>query len=297
MAAGRRVAARRVTVGLGTVGAGTAAVLGLVWFFQRRLIYLPYYIRPGREFPPAETVLEGGEDVSFDTEDGLRLKGWFVPAGAGREAPTVLAFNGNAADRSFRAPLAAGLSRAGLSVLLFDYRGYGSNPGSPSEQGLVTDARAARAYLASRDDVDPHRVVYFGESLGAAVAVALATEQPPRALIMRSPFPALAEVGRLQYPYLPVRLLLTDRYPVLDEVREVGVPVLVVAGEEDHIVPPDLSRSVYEAAAEPKRMVVIPGAGHDDAALFAGQRFLDEVLQFVAETTDFSAADRSSATD
>lgn len=279
------VAVRRIAAGLGVVGAAVAVLLGLAWKFQRRLIYLPYYMRPGREFPPAETVLVGGEDVAFDTEDGLRLHGWFVPAGADGSATTVLVFNGNAADRSFRAPLAAVLARAGLSVLLFDYRGYGSNPGSPSERGLLADARAARAYLVSREDVDSEHIIYLGESLGAAVALALANEHAPRAMIMRSPFTSLADVARLQYPYLPVRLLLTDRYPVVDHVHLVAAPVLVVAGEQDHIVPPGMSRRVYEAAAEPKRMVVIPEADHDDAALFVGEQFIDEVLHFVAEIT------------
>ena len=103
----------------------------------------------------------------------------------------VVVFNGNAGDRSFRAPLAAALSAAGLSVLLLDYRGYGGNPGTPSEQGLLADGRAARAYVASRTDVDQKRIVYFGESLGAAVAVAMSLEHPPAAVILSSPFTSL----------------------------------------------------------------------------------------------------------
>jgi fermentation-respiration switch protein FrsA (DUF1100 family) len=104
----------------------------------------------------------------------------------------VLVFNGNGGNRAHRAPLAAALSRSGLAVLLFDYRGYGGNPGAPTEPGLLADARAARAYLASRPGVDPGRLVYLGESLGAAVAVALAVEVPPLALVLRSPFTSLA---------------------------------------------------------------------------------------------------------
>ena len=145
------------------------ALLVLAWVLQRRLIYLP----AGRVVPPAGAVLPGSEDVSFDTEDGLRLRGWFVPGRGGTGGGTVLLFNGNAGDRAVRAPLADALARAGTSVLLFDYRGYGRNPGHPTETGLAADARAARRYLLSRPDVRPESIVYFGESLGAAVAIGL----------------------------------------------------------------------------------------------------------------------------
>src|SRR5205807_5382312 len=134
------------------------------------------------------------------------------------------------------------LADAGCQVLLFDYRGYGRNPGSPSEAGLLADARAARAYLRTRSDVDERRLVYFGESLGAAVAVALAVEEPPGALVLRSPFRSLAEVGRLHYPYLPVDLMLADRYPTADRIARVQAPLLVIAAERDEIIPVEQSR-------------------------------------------------------
>ena len=161
-----------------------------------------------------------------------------------------------------RATLAAALNRVGLSVLLFDYRGYGGNPGSPSEEGLATDARAARAWLAAQVDVD--RVVYFGESLGAAVAIGLAAQQAPAALVLRSPFTSLADVAAVHYPWLPARRLLLDRYPSIERIASVKAPVMVIAGDRDDIVPAVLSRRLYEAAAEPKRYVLVPGAGHND---------------------------------
>src|SRR5574341_1748546 len=141
----------RILIGVGAVTAAVVILVALAWLFQRRLIYLP---SPGR-VPPAPAVLHAGEDVAFDTADGLRLAGWFVPAATGRSRATVMVLGGNAGNRVARAPLAAELSRAGLSVLLVDYRGYGGTPGSPSERGLLADARAARAYLAARGDVDP----------------------------------------------------------------------------------------------------------------------------------------------
>ena len=260
------------------VAAVLAAFLGLLWAFQRRLIYLP---SPG-PVPPAATVLPGAEDVSFETADGLRLQGWFVPpVGPGGRGPAVLVCNGNGGDRSMRAGLAAALARMGLAVLLFDYRGYGGNPGSPTEEGLADDARAALEYLAGRPEVDPGRVVYLGESLGAAVALRLAVERPPAALVLRSPFASLAEVGRRHYPVLPVSLLLRDRYDSAALVGRLTAPLLVVAGGRDRIVPVSHSRRLFAAAPEPKRLVVLDGADHNDHDLHAGPRLVGELRAFL----------------
>jgi len=253
------------------------ALLVLAWALQRRLIYLP---APGA-VPSAGAVLPGSEEVAFDTEDGLRLRGWFVPGGTGAAGATVLVFNGNAGNRSARAPLAAALARAGTSVLLFDYRGYGGNPGHPSETGLAADARAAREYLLSRSDVRPESIIYFGESLGAAVAIGLAAEHPPAALVLRSPFTSLADVGQLHYPYLPVRALLKDRYDSAGRIRAVRCPLLVLAGGADGIVPAGQSRRLHALAADPKRYVEIPNAGHNDWDLLAGDRLVREILAVV----------------
>ena len=264
--------------GLAIVAGAGALPLGMLWLFQQRLIYFP-----SGAVPPAAAVLGGTQEVGFDTDDGLRLEGWYLPAGGNGRGTTVLVCNGNAGNRSMRAPLAAALSQAGLAVLLFDYRGYGGNPGRPSERGLLADARAARRYLESRGDVDSSRLVYLGESLGAAVAVALATESPPAALILRSPFTSLVEVGQLHYPFLPAGLLLRDRYPVMNQIRHVASPLLVVAGEQDGIIPPAQSRKLYEAADGSKRFVLIPGAHHNDPELLMGDRFLREVVHFLQE--------------
>ena len=257
------------------VASGFAA---LIWSQQRRLIYFP---SPG-PVPSAGAVLPGGLDVELRTEDGIRLGAWFFPA-TGRPGPAVLVCNGNAGDRSMRAPLAAALSRAGLSVLLFDYRGYGGNPGRPSEDGLAADARAAQSWLAAQPEVDPDRIAYFGESLGAAVAVGLAAERPPAALVLRSPFTSLADVGAVHYPWLPVRQLLLDRYPSIDRIGSLAAPVLVIAGDRDDIVPATLSKRLYDAAPEPKRFLSIPGTGHNDPALLDGRHMLSEIERFLSE--------------
>jgi fermentation-respiration switch protein FrsA (DUF1100 family) len=247
-----------------------------MWSQQRRLIYFP---SPG-PVPSAAAVLPTGRDVVLHTEDGIRLGAWYFPGRGG----AVLVCNGNAGDRSMRIELALALNRLGLSVLLFDYRGYGGNPGRPSEDGLAADARAAQAWLAAQPDVDPQRIAYFGESLGAAVAVGLAVQRPPAALILRSPFTSLADVGAVHYPWLPVRLLLLDRYPSIERIASVHAPLLVIAGDRDDIVPLSLSRLLYDAAAEPKRFVLVPGAGHNDPELLDGSQILDEIGRFLSET-------------
>jgi len=273
--------AKRVLTFLGILGAAVVALLALFWGFQRRLIYLPSTAPP----PPVASLLPGGEEVAFDTNDGIRLGGWYVPAEAGEARALVLVFNGNAGHRAFRAPLAAALSRRGFSVLLFDYRGYGGNSGRPSEDGLLADARAARGYLDSRRTGDSLPVFYFGESLGAGVAVALAVDRPPRGLILRSPFTSLVDAGRRHYPFLPVGLLLRDRYPSVERIRHIGCPLLVVAGTRDRIVPIAQSRALHEAAAtEQKRFVLIEGAGHNDFDLLAGEVLIREVVSFIDES-------------
>ena len=246
---------------------------------QRRLIYFP-----SRDpVPSAATLLPGGRDVVLDTEDGKRLGAWYLPAAGEERGPGVVVFNGNGGDRAGRAMLATGLSRLGLSVLLFDYRGYGGNPGTPSEKGLAADARAAQAWLAKQTQVDPDRIVYFGESLGAAVAIGLSTERPPAALVLRSPFTSLADVAKAHYPWLPVGRLLIDRYPSIDRIGSLPTPVMVIAGDRDDIVPEALSRRLYDAAPDPKRYLLVPGTGHNDPELVVGDRVLADVGRFLSE--------------
>lgn len=263
---------RLLAVGVVLIG----AILFLFWLTQRRMMYFPSGDVPA----PAQVGLQRTEAVSFATDDGLTLGGWFVRA-AGTAAGTVIVFNGNAGNRAYRSDLAARLSAEGFSVLLFDYRGYGDNPGAPTEEGLAIDARAARRYVLSRGDVDARRLVYFGESLGSGVAVRLAVEHPPSAVILRSPFTSLVDVGRHHYPILPVRWLLRDRYASLDRITRIGSPLLVIAGSNDTIIPVFLSRRLFETAQEPKRLVIIEGADHNDEVLFAGPEVVGAVTSFL----------------
>jgi len=256
---------------------GGERLRGLSRGIQRRLIYLPY----PATVPPVARVLPGARAVTLRTADGLDLGAWFArpPFPARDRGVTVLVASGNAGNRAMRAPLAQALAEAGLSVLLFDYRGYGGNPGRPSEEGLARDVRAARRFLVEDAGAPPDRLLYFGESLGTAVVTELATEHPPAGLVLRSPFVDLASVGRIHYPFLPVDRLLSDRYPLAAYLARVTVPTVVVYGTADGIVPPAQSRAVAEAAPGPVRTVEVQGADHNDMALLDGPELIGAVVE------------------
>ena len=264
------------------VMAVAVALLAYLYLTQRGMIYFPSSGAPSSALLP-----DDAEAIELRTADGLRLGAWFLPATDGsmlERGPAVLVFNGNAGNRSHRLPLAVALAARGYAVLLFDYRGYAGNAGSPSEEGLLADARAAVDALAARAEVDPERVAYFGESLGAAVAGRLATERPPAALVLRSPPPSIAAMARHHYPYLPIiDALLMDRFPLVEQVGNAQAPLLVIVTETDNIVPARLSRRVFEAASEPKRQVAVTGAHHNDPALLAGEELVAEVVGFLDE--------------
>lgn len=261
---------------LGLVG----TVVGGMYAAQRSLIYYP---SPG-PLPGASDVLPGGQDVTLHTGDGLALSAWFFPAkGSVRDAetaPVVLFAQGNGGNRGGRVELARAVTERGISMLLFDYRGYGGNPGSPTEAGLALDVRAAHDYLVTRRGVPRQRLYYFGESLGAGVVSALASEHPPAGMLLRSPFTDLAAVAAVHYPWLPVRLLLKDRYPVADNVAALDdVPVVVVYGTADSIVPPSQSEQVARVAGA--RRVAVADAGHNDRVLLDGHEVVNALTDLV----------------
>jgi len=256
-----------------------AGIIALMWLVQRRLIYLP----SGPMLSPQEVGLTAVEELTVRTRDGVPLGAWFVPPAQGAPRGTIIVFNGNAGNRSYRGPLAQRLSASGYAVCLFDYRGYGGNPGSPTEQGLLEDARAVRSAIAARPDVDAGRIVYLGESLGTGVAVALASERAPAALVLRSPFTSMADVAAHHYWFLPVRQLLRDRFDSLSRIHGVRCPVLVLAGEKDTVVPLDLSRRLFEAAPGPKRLVTLAGVDHNDPELLEGDALIGAITRALDE--------------
>jgi fermentation-respiration switch protein FrsA (DUF1100 family) len=213
------------------------------------------------------------------------LNGWFVSQSSTPQFTTIV-FNGNAGNRAFRAPLANALTRSNIAVLLFDYRGFGGNPGTPTEAGLNKDARAARDYVISRSDVDHRRLVYFGESLGTAVAAALAVEHAPAALILRSPFTSMTDLSRHHYTRLPVQWLVRDRYATIDRIARVRAPVLIIGGDQDRIVPIEQTRRLFDVAGHPKSLLIIKGADHNDQSLLTGRELMDGVLRFLRDLPD-----------
>jgi alpha-beta hydrolase superfamily lysophospholipase len=216
------------------------------------------------------------EDLAIETDDGERLHGWWVPA---REPPIghVLLCHGNGGNVGDRVPHVAYLTAAGLDVLAFDYRGYGRSTGRASESGTYRDARAARRALIER--AGPERVIYLGESLGAAVALELAHHHPPAKLILQSPFTSIRDMARLHYPVVP-RALVPDAYPSLRLVVQLDVPLLVLHGERDDIVPLLHGEELYEAATCPKRLITFPGAGHNE---LVGREWADAIAAWARE--------------
>ena len=232
---------------------------------------------PDRELygDPADVGL-AFTDLTIPTEDGERLHAWWIPTRATAAQGHVLFFHGNAGNISHRLEHALALTAAGLDVLLVDYQGYGGSTGRPSEEGLHRDARAARAALLAGGRVDPARLVYMGESLGGAVALRLAVEAPPLACVLQSTFTSLREVARQHYP-APLSALAGDAYPNRERIALLSAPVLILHGDVDEIVPVAHAVALFEAAPEPRRLRVVPGAGHNDLVRSMGPSYGTEV--------------------
>jgi fermentation-respiration switch protein FrsA (DUF1100 family) len=226
---------------------------------------------------PADADLTA-RDLHIETDDSELLHGWWIASKAPRRGHVLLCHGngGNVGDRVDHARL---LSTAGYDVLLFDYRGYGQSSGRPSEDGTYRDARAARRALLDQERVDESRIVYLGESLGAAVALALAVEAPPRGLVLQSAFTSVREIARVHYPFLP-RALIPDAYPSLRSIEQLRSPLLVLHGERDDIVPCSHGRALLDAAPGPKQMQVFPGLGHNDLVPLAGAAWSEAIVSW-----------------
>jgi fermentation-respiration switch protein FrsA (DUF1100 family) len=236
---------------------------------------------PDRELygDPADVGL-AFSDLTIPTEDGERLHAWWIPTRAAPARGHVLFFHGNAGNISHRLEHARALSAAGLDVLLVDYRGYGRSSGRPSEEGLHGDARAARAALVAGGQVDPARLVYMGESLGGAVALRLALDAPPLACVLQSTFTSLRDVARQHYP-AALSALAGAAYPNRERIARLQAPVLILHGDVDEIVPVAHAEALFEAAREPRRLRVVPGAGHNDLVQVMGASYGTEVASWL----------------
>lgn len=231
-------------------------------------------------FPARELLQTPAQyrQLLLEAEDGTRLHGWCVPSQCEHPRGHILMCHGNAGNIGDRVPHAELLCRAGFDVLLFDYRGYGQSSGTPDERGTYADALAARLQMADRD---PERVFSLGESLGGAVALKLALEQPPAGLILQSTFTSVREIGRYHYPLIPTALI-PDAYPNKRRISRLKAPLLVLHGDRDEIVPLSQGRELFELAPEPKRMHVFHGLGHNDLVL-AGSEYADVIADWAAE--------------
>jgi fermentation-respiration switch protein FrsA (DUF1100 family) len=246
-----------VVILLVVVALGVAVTAG-----QRHLIYFPDRSDPG----PAASHAPNVEDVRLVTEDGLTLTAWLVHPASGTanaKNAAVLYLPGNGGNRLGRLDTAQVIAGLGYTVLLAEYRGYGGNPGTPSETGLARDARAAAAYLRNHG-FPGSRTIYVGESIGTGVAVRLATTDPPAGVLLRSPYTSLVDVGKHQFPWLPVGLILRDRFDTLAYLPKVSAPITVLAGSADTLIPASQSATVAERAPSLFRHVVVDGAGHND---------------------------------
>ncbi|MEN8113099.1 MAG: alpha/beta hydrolase [Actinomycetota bacterium] len=255
-----------------TVGA-VAVIIGGIWVLQDHFIYFP---GPDPGAPPDAWV-----EFSVETDDGLLLNAWTRSNEANNHQPVVIVFPGNAGSRAGRVLLGDRLVDAGYTVVLSDYRGYGGNPGRPSEAGIAADARAI-AHAVRERGMGSGTIIYYGESLGAAVAVSLATEEPPDVLVLGSPFTSMADVGRHHYPFLPVGTLLRDEYASLERIEAgdlVGVPAFVIAGTGDRTIPVEQSRRI--AGALGAEIHEVSGADHNDPSIRSSSEMVAHVSAFV----------------
>lgn len=246
-------------------------VLAYLYVFQRQLLYFPDQSRPQL----GALAGLGVREVQLTTADGLSLLAWYLPAPA--ERPVILYFHGNGGNIGHRAERLQRFARDGYGVLMPEYRGYGGNPGQPTETGFYRDARAAFDFL-EREGVTAGRLVLYGESLGSGVAVYLAATQQIGALVLELPFTSVAAVAQYHYPFVPAALLVWDRFDLLSRIGQVKAPILVLRGGNDAVVPGRFSQALFDAAPEPKENWVAPEAGHEQLEGFGA---LDAVVVFI----------------
>ena len=218
------------------------------------------------------------EDIYFTAEDGIRLNGWLT---RGNRDIVLLWFHGNAGNISHRLDNLALLHRKlGVGVFILDYRGYGNSEGKPSEEGTYLDAQAALNYLHSRRDVNPDHIIFFGRSLGSAVAVDLASKQNCPGLILESPFTSIKDMVKRLIPFMP-GAIIRIKYDSISRIKQVTAPLLILHGNQDEVVPFTLGKRLYEEANEPKEFYVIDGAGHNDTYLVGGEKYLAKLDEFI----------------
>ena len=246
---------------------------------ENSLIYFPTAYPDGYWNPPGLKF----EDAWFESPDGTKLHGWYVPHPSPR---AVLLFaHGNAGNLSHRFELLDVLSsELGVSVMIFDYRGYGRSVGKPTEEGILADARAARAWLAKRVGVEESDIVLMGESLGGAVMVDLAAKDGARGLILENTFTSMPHVAAHHYPWIPVKWLMRTQLNSAAKIGTFHGPLLQIHGDADTIVPFDIGKQLFEAANQPKELVVISGGDHNDSRTQENFEAVDRFLGVLSDS-------------
>ena len=224
---------------------------------HRYFIYIP----DRKRIAPKDAGLAGVEEIVFKAGDGTRLIAWYRPAETGK--PTLLYFTGNAGNVADRAGKIRAIAADGYGVFIVNYRGYGGSGSRPTEKRLAKDAVSAYDYLRGLG-VAPHNIVLYGESLGTAVATKVSLQREARALVLESPFTSVVDVGKLAWPLLPLQFIMVDQFRTIDRIGSVDIPLLIVHGGRDAVIPLDMGRRIYHAANEPKTLQVVKRAGHND---------------------------------
>jgi fermentation-respiration switch protein FrsA (DUF1100 family) len=235
------------------------AILVLLYVFQRQILYVP---DKHKLPPPATAGAPSMKAIEVTTADGLKLAAWFAPP-RGKGGKIIIMYHGNAGNISHRADKAQFYIDHGYGVYLCEYRGYGGNPGRPTEQGLYADARTAPAWL-EKQGYSPAQFILYGESLGTGVAVQMALELQPRFLVLEAPFSSAVDAAAAHYAAFPVSALMKDRYDSLSKIGKVKSSLLIVHGDEDKVIPIELSRKLFDAANHPKEFSSIHEGGHVD---------------------------------
>ena len=254
------------------IGALALGVPAWAWFTQESMLFFPQPVASTAHLPARASPLE------VVAADGTRLRGWIVK-GTAAPAPTVIYFGGNAEEVSWT--LSDARWPREWTIVGLNYRGYGASEGKPGEPALTADALAIYDAVAQRDDVDPHRIVVFGRSLGTAIAAHLAAARPVAGAILVSPFDSMTAIGKLHYPWLPVSLLLRHRFDAIPDAKRNAIPLLAIVAGSDSIIPPVRSRALYDAWAGPKTWQVVPRADHNDLGNDAA--FWESVAVFLAQ--------------
>jgi fermentation-respiration switch protein FrsA (DUF1100 family) len=254
------------------VAVGYVGVVALLYFAQRALMYFPEAERT----LPAAVGLPQAEELVLDTADGERVIVWHVPPQGDR--PVVLYLHGNGGALSHRAERFRALTADGTGLVAVDYRGYGGSSGRPTEAGLLLDAGTAYAFAAAR--YPAAGIAVWGESLGTALAVAVAAGQPVGRVVLEAPFTSAADLAALHYRFVPVRWFMKDQFRSDDWIARVSAPLLVLHGARDPIVPIEFGERLFALAREPKRFIRFPEGEHEGldrfGALEAAKAFLNE---------------------